>query len=130
MDEAKLLRKVDGKVYYAKESGITIENLKLGLDDNYQINKIENPAFEIPEMFERELKYQNKPITWYSLKVEDHDGFIDLDLPCDVMQVYVDGKLVMDEFYHNLPFRLPKSILQGDEIYVLCSDKPDGIYIE
>jgi len=130
MDEAKLLRKVDGKVYYAKESGKTIKQLKGKLDNAYQLTKLDSPAFEIPEIYSQELKYQNKPITWYSLKVEDHDGFIDLDLPCDVMQVYVDGKLVMDEFYHNLPFRLPKSILQGDEIYVLCSDKPDGIYIE
>ena len=130
MDEAKLLRKVDGKVYYAKESGKTIKQLKAHGDNDYHLIKLDSPVFEISEMYSQELKYQNKPITWYSLKVEGHDGFIDLDLPCDVMQVYVDGKLVMDEFYHNLPFRLPKSILQGDEIYILCSDKPDGIYIE
>ena len=130
IDEAKLLRKVDGKVYYAKESGKTIKQLKAQLDNAYHLTKLDSSAFEIPEMYSHELEYQNKPITWYSLKVEGHDGFIDLDLPCDVMQVYVDGKLVMDEFYHNLPFRLPKSILQSDEIYVLCSDKPDGIYIE
>lgn len=130
MDEAKLLRKVDGKVYYAKESGKTIKQLKAHGDNDYHLIKLDSPVFEIPEMYGQELKYQNKPITWYSLNVEGSEGFVDIDLPCDVIQVYVDGKLVMDEFYHNLPFRLPKSILQGNEVFVVCSDKPDGIYIE
>ncbi|MBP3262981.1 hypothetical protein, partial [Pseudobutyrivibrio sp.] len=130
MDEAKLLRKVDGKVYYAKESGKTIKQLKAQLDNAYQLTKLDSPAFEIPEMYSHELKYQNKPITWYSLNVEGSEGFVDIDLPCDVIQVYVDDKLVMDEFYHNLPFRLPKSILQGEKVYIVCSNKPDGIYIE
>lgn len=130
IDEAKLLRKVDGKVYYAKESGKTIKQLKAQLDNAYHLTKLDSPAFEIPEMYSHELKYQNKPITWYSLNVEGSEGFVDIDLPCDVIQVYVDGKLVMDEFYHNRPFRLPKAILLGNEVFVVCSDKPDGIYIE
>lgn len=130
MEEAKRLRKVDGRVYFAKHSGKTIEGLEASEDKEYQLVKLDKPQFEIPKMFMDELRYQNKPITWYSLKVQGQQGFVDIELPCDVMQVYVDGQLVTDDFYHGMPFRLPKAILQGEEVFIVCTDMPDNIYME
>ena len=48
------------------------------------------------------------PLEWYRLTVPDPYGFVSLELPCDIMQLYTDGTLTADDFYHGVPWRLPK----------------------
>jgi hypothetical protein len=130
IEEAKLLRKVDGVVFFDDVAGKTNADLKAALDRDYTLTQLDKPAFELPEIYKSELEYSNKPITWYQLKVDGDEGFVDIDIKCDVMQLYVDGQFSEDDFYHGLPWRLPKSILQGDEIYIVTSQYQEESYIE
>ena len=124
MAKALKLRKVDGRVYFEEPE-------KLG-DGRYTMKELSAPAFDIPDMFEKELKYDfgSGKVTWYEISVDDAEGFIDIDVKCDVMQLYVDGKLVDDDFYHNLPWRLPKRLIYGYKSYVVVSEFQDTSYME
>ena len=81
-------------------------------------------------MYKAELLYSNKEISYYKLELEDDRAFINVDLKCDVVQVYVDGVLVEDDFYHGLPFRWPRKILNGKEIYLVASESQNYSYFE
>ena len=133
IEEAKRLRKCGDKVYFSDEIGKTIIALESKKPKGYKLEKLGEEAFEIPEMYRGELCYSNKPISWYRLKLVDEDlddGFINIDLKCDVIQIYVDGKLVEDDFYHNMPFRFPKAIFKGKEIFIVASEYQDNSYME
>ncbi|WP_051195264.1 beta-galactosidase [Pseudobutyrivibrio ruminis] len=130
LEEAKKLRKVDGRVFYVEEPGKSIEALKNADKSGYTITKLIDAPFVIPEMYKAELLYSNKEISYYKLELEDDRAFINVDLKCDVVQVYVDGALVEDDFYHGLPFRWPRKILNGKEIYLVASESQNYSYFE
>ena len=70
------------------------------------------------------------PLEWYRLTVPDPYGFVSLDLPCDIMQLYTDDTLTADDFYHGVPWRLPKKLLFGKECYVVTTTTEQNIYRE
>lgn len=70
------------------------------------------------------------PLEWYRLTVPDPYGFVSLELPCDIMQLYTDGTLTADDFYHGVPWRLPKKLLFGKECYVVTTTTEQNIYWE
>lgn len=70
------------------------------------------------------------PLDWYRLTVPDPYGFVSLELPCDLMQLYTDGTLTADDFYHGVPWRLPKKLLFGKECYVVTTTTEQNIYRE
>ncbi|MBR4708277.1 MAG: hypothetical protein IKP29_09500, partial [Pseudobutyrivibrio sp.] len=129
IEEAKLLRKVDGRAYFVDYPGKTLSDLLSAKDNDYTLEKLDSPAFEIPKMFKKELEYKNAPITWYKVTAEGEDGFVDIDIKGDVMQLYADGKLVEDDFYHGMPWRLPKKLITNDA-YIVVSDANSDIYLE
>lgn len=121
-EEALKLRKVDGEVFFdAEERNVTIA---------HSIKELDKPAFEIPEMYEKELKYQDKPVHWYQISVDSDEGFVDVDLKCDVMQLYADGEMVEDDFYHSLAWRIPSHLIYGKECYIVASEFQDWSYLE
>lgn len=129
LNEAKRLRKVEGKVYF-EEPGKTIEALMAAKDSDYVMEKLDAPAFELPDMLKKELCYKEKPITWYKLSVQGTEGFIDIDVKFDVAQLYVDEKLIDDEYYHGMPWRLPKKLLFGKKAYIVTSEFQNEGYME
>lgn len=70
------------------------------------------------------------PLDWYRLTVPDPYGFVSLELPCDIMQLYTDGTLTADDFYHGVSWRLPKKLLFGKECYVVTTTTEQNIYRE
>lgn len=130
LEEAKRARKVDGRVSFKEHHSKTVEELIAATDDAYTLTPLAEPKFELPEMFAKELKYQNKPIKWYSISVDDAEGFVDIKLECDVMQLYADGVMIEDDFYHGMPWRLPKKLIFAKECYIVASDKQDYSYME
>jgi len=128
IEEAKRLRKVDGKVFFADVLGKTTEEIAKK-SKYYDMTPVDEP-FEIPHNFKDELKYGGKSYQWYSLSVDKAEGFVNLDIEGDVMQLYVDGKLVEDDFYHGLPWRLPRKLIYEHEAYIVVSGHVDNIYIE
>ena len=45
-------------------------------------------------------------------------------------QIYADGKLIADEFYCGVPWRLPAKLLYGRECYLVMSEMKDDFYRE
>ena len=70
------------------------------------------------------------PLDWYRLTVPDPYGFVSLELPCDIMQLYTDGTLTADDFYLGVPCRLPKKLLFGKECYIVTTTTEQNIYRE
>lgn len=46
------------------------------------------------------------------------------------MQLYVDGKLAADDFYHGIRWRLPKKMLFGKECHIVTTETKQKIYLE
>ena len=57
-------------------------------------------------------------------------GFIELDFKYDVAQIYADGKLVADQYDCGFPWRVPASLLNGKECYLVMSPRLNNIYHE
>ena len=95
------------------------------------LTKLTTPPFLLtgPALEELRLSGSVAP-TWYRLTVPDPYGFVSLDLPCDIMQLYTDGVLTADDFYHSVPWRLPKKLLFGKECYIVTTTTEQKIYLE
>lgn len=67
---------------------------------------------------------------WYRIEVDGDQGFIEIDIPCDVAQLYADGELAADEYYYGVPWRIPADMIYGKECYIVCSEMKDDFYRE
>lgn len=130
MDEAKRLRKVDGRTFFVDELGKTVADLMEAKGEDYTLVQKSSLPFDIPDMYRTELEYGHASARYYEISVQDDKGFIDIDIKGDVMQLYVEGKLVDDDFYHGLPWRLPKRLICGQSAYIAVSDINRQIYME
>ena len=98
---------------------------------NCILTKLTQPAFPLtgPALEELRLSGSAAPV-WYRLTVPDPCGFVSLDLPCDIMQLYTNGTLMADDFYHSVPWQLPKKLLFGKECYIVTTTTEQKIYLE
>lgn len=67
---------------------------------------------------------------WYRVEADGDQGFIEIDIPCDVAQLYADGELAADEYYYGVPWRIPAKMIYGKECYIVCSEMKDDFYRE
>ena len=67
---------------------------------------------------------------WYRVEADGDQGFIEIDIPCDVAQLYADGELAADEYYYGVPWRIPAKMIYGKECYIVCSEMRDDFYRE
>lgn len=156
-EEAKYLRKLDGKVYITPgyDSYLLENELKQIPDINWMKNNGKNvssrafsldkcsPAFNIKYDYEMTIGGERK-LDWYELTLSDKDiylnadsetldakdEFIEIKLICDAAQLYADGELVADEFYYGKPWRIPVSMLENKKCYVVTSEIKDDFYKE
>lgn len=70
------------------------------------------------------------PRNWYTLTVTGPEGFVSLEMPCDVAQIYADGHLVADTFYCGKPWRIPASLLYNKHCYLVTTPPSQQIYME
>ena len=118
-------RKWDGDRFVAVRLGSPSEKPTLGITD------LDAAPFELPEMFAAELKLGGvRPLVWKKLEVTGNDGFVELDFKYDVAQIYADGKLVADQYDCGFPWRVPASLLNGKECYLVMSPRYDRVYRE
>ena len=118
-------RKWNGEKFTALRLGSPSPRPVLGIAD------VDGAPFEIPEMFAVELKLGGvRPLTWKKLDVKGANGFIELDFQYDVAQIYADGKLVADQYDCGFPWRVPASLLDGKECYLVMSPRLNNIYRE
>ena len=60
----------------------------------------------------------------------DPNGFVEFPETYDVAQIYADGKLVADQYDCGFPWRIPASLLNGKECYLVMSPRYDRVYRE
>ncbi len=88
-----------------------------------------NEPFEPPYL--RELTMNgHRARTWKTLSVTSADGFVEIPDACDVAQIYADGKMVADNYYIGVPWRVPTKLLYGKECYLVMSEMKDDFYRE
>lgn len=90
---------------------------------------VERPPFE--PKYPEELQIGGaRRVTWYRLTVTGKEGFVSINTPCDVSQIYADGELVADNYYCGLPWRVPAALLEGRACYLALSEMKDDFYRE
>lgn len=165
-EQAKYLRKLDGKIYigegcdlflcegrlqsaaggeysYAvydgcdftkKAEGVFVQEAVLTVSDvdagPFVPRFAEQLSFgyEYPKKDSDSLK--ERRISWKRLEVSSDKGFVTINEAYDVAQIYADGELVADNFYHGLAWRVPAALLAGKECYLVMSELWDDFYRE
>lgn len=92
------------------------------------LENVEEP-FSPPYVEELELDGKRKRV-WKKLTVSGDGGFIEITDAYDVAQIYADGRLVADNFYYGMPWRIPAKLLYGKECYLVMSEIRDDFYRE
>ncbi len=88
------------------------------------------PDFERPYEYELNIGGGRK-IVWSRVTVKGTQGFVDIEVPeCDVMQLYIDGRLAADNYYYGKPWRLPAKMLNNRECYMAYSELRNDCYRE
>ena len=129
------VRPVQTGAYDARKwNGEKFTDLRVGVRTIRPVLKItdlDKAPFELPEMFAPELKLGGeRPLIWKKLDVKGTSGFVELDFKYDVAQIYADGKLVADQYDCGFPWRIPASLLNGKECYLVMSPRYDRVYRE
>lgn len=115
----------DGEKFYRLENQRFMDIPLVGVE------KVKKPPFKLDDMLTGELSLGGKrDVTWKRLVVTGSHGFVEIKDRCDVSQLYVDGKLVADNFYYGKPWRLPAAKLKGRECYLALSEMKDDFYRE
>lgn len=95
------------------------------------MQKLEEAPFMPDHKLLSEFWFGGEPkLVWYRISTEVSSGFVEIDAPCDVMQIYADGKLAADDFYRGVCFRIPARLLYGKECFLLLSEQKDNCYME
>ncbi|MCR5824650.1 MAG: beta-galactosidase [Lachnospiraceae bacterium] len=154
LDKAKYLRKLDSGLYLGDECDIyeTEAGIKCVEPGSFAYAKWNGSGFvrtEVSadfeqakaEIRERDAKFElfypyelnlggERKITRYSIKVTGDGGMVEIPLDYDCMQIYVDGKMIMDDFYTGRVFRIPAKLLYDKDCYAVCSERKDDFYME
>lgn len=90
----------------------------------------DRPEFQSEHMAQLNID-KKRDIKYYSIKCDTADGFVGLDYSGDVLQVYADGELIADDFYHGDNILIPAELICNKEVYVYISEPyPSERYIE
>lgn len=154
-DEARYTRKLSGKVYIGSSCDlieydgniITADGTggsgKVWTDTGFKefsikgnsqprvITELTQTEQPFAPAFAEELSIGGKrALTWYRVSVSSPNGFAEINTECDCAQLYVNGELSADEFYYGIPWRIPASMIYGNECYIVCSELRDDHYRE
>ena len=153
-ERAKYARKLSGKLYigngcdvYEYDGDITSAapgdfSYDIWTGNGFEIKTVRKPFAQAAAVIEE----TDEPFTppyhdelelggersrkWYRIEVDGDQGFIEIDIPCDVAQLYADGELDADEYYYGVPWRIPADMIYGKECYIVCSEMKDDFYRE
>lgn len=71
-----------------------------------------------------------REVSWYRARVDSPQGFVEFSVPCDVSQLYIDGRLFDDNYYYGRPWRLPAGLLYGRDCHIAASRLREDFYRE
>lgn len=154
LDQARYLRKLDGKIYLGNKCDIYLKNGKIDCVQagdfdyfTYTENgfektsikkevvpcKVEFTVVEEPFMppYVDQLNFGGeRKRTWKKIKVTGSQGFVIIEGEYDVAQIYADGELVADNFYCGEEWRVPAMLLENRECYLVTSEMKNDFYRE
>ena len=120
-ERALKLRRVDGSLRF--------DDSPAPREAHFALTRCAAPA--VPPLYAEELRLAGaREIVWNRLEAAEDRGFVTLDFPFDIAQLYIDGALAADKFYDTLPWRLPASMLYGHECLLACTAPRSGVYLE
>ncbi len=112
--------------------GAAFQPLTLGEEAREPVvswQQVSQPPFTPP--YEEELRIGGpRKVFWKKLFVEGSQGFLSIEEDYDAAQIYADGRLVADNYYSGLPWRVPAKLLAGKECYLVMSERKDDFYRE
>lgn len=87
------------------------------------------------DSIESEYRYElqigtNRKEKWYRIKIDKYEGIVEFSYEGDCAQIYVDGKLVADDFYYGGKWQVSADILRGEKVELGISELKDDIYLE
>ncbi len=154
-DQARFARKLDGKLYVGEGCDIyktdgEICAVQPGTFSYYVWNgegfdtvtkkcefKEAKTLFEDVDTAPLDSEYMKelyiggeRKLTWKRIRVTAPDGFAVIPFACDTAQIYADGKLVADEYYYGVEWRVPAELLYDKECYLVFSELRDDFYRE
>ena len=131
-EDARRARKLAGKLYFGNV--YEMDGQILNMDEDYQltdvtITPLSQPPFDPP--YGEELAFNGpRALNWYQLHVDSATGMIAIPGPYDVGQIYADGQLVADQFYHGEDWLVPARLLWGKTAYLVTSEIKNDFYRE
>lgn len=153
-NRARYMRKLSGKVYIGKDcdvyecdgSLLAVQDGSFEYDmwngtefEHYAVEKefiqskviFKDIAEPFVPLYADELNIGTKRTrTWKKITVSGDGGFIEIPYAYDVAQIYVDGKLMADNFYYGKPWRIPARLVYGKDCYLVMSELKDDFYRE
>lgn len=153
-DDAKYLRKLNGDVYIGDKCDLYFTNNRLtciqpgdfsyrewnGTEFDMYAEDVEfeeaNVMFTscdepfVPEHVDQLNIGGERKREWKMVAVDSPYGFIEVTYPCDVAQIYANGKMVADNYYTGQNWRVPAALLFGKECYLVMSEMKDDFYRE
>ncbi len=155
-DQARLLRKLEGKVYIGEEcdllwkdgavcaaepgvhnyfswNGSSFEKQTIGAAYNQAeicIVPVESLNFEPKYMEELQMEGPRK-VSYSRVSVTTPEGFVEIPDVGDVLQLYTaDNELLADNYYYGKAWRVPASLIYGRECYLAVSELKNDFYKE
>lgn len=153
-EDAKYLRKLNGNVYLGDKCDLYWTDGRLACvqegdfsyrvwngaefdlynedvefeEANVMFSSCEEPF--VPEYVDQLNIGGERKREWKMITVDSPYGFIEVTYPCDVAQIYANGKLVADNYYTGANWRMPAALLFGKECYLVMSEMRDDFYRE
>ncbi len=153
-EKAEYLRKLDSGLYLGDGCDVyeTFEGIKCAEEGSFAYGKWNGKEFvktDVTKAFKQaEIKFTEteepfapfypyelniggeRKLTWLKVQVDGDGGFVRFPYTYDCLQVYVDGRLVADNFYTGREFRMPAKLLYGKQVYAVYSEIGDDFWKE
>ena len=153
-DQAQFARKLDGVLYIGENVNLyTADGQLCAIEDgSFACQRFTGSGFERMEIARSfipaalTLTPVDEPFTppyawelemggtrrrwWQRMDVSTGEGFVTISGEYDAAQIYADGKLIADNFYIGVDWRVPAGLLYGRECFLVCSERKDDFYCE
>lgn len=131
-ESGKIVSAQDGEFVCKKWNGSEFEIFTVSqqiFDCEVTIEDIETEPFE--PLYKEELNIEcERKRTWKKITVSSDYGFAEINYTGDAAQIYADGKLIADDYWYGVPWRVPCRLLYGRECYMVISEMKNDFYRE
>lgn len=121
----------DGSFSYFRYAGGRFDAVHVQREFNPAVLTLEPVSEPFVPPYVQELNLGGERArTWQRLYVTTPEGFVTIPGQYDAAQIYADGKLVADNFFTGVDWRVPAALIFGRECYLVMSEMKDDFYRE